>query len=107
MYTLHSHLNHACAPAVSVRHLDQRAALARITVVARAALAPGAELTATYVDPTLALRARRRKLREWGFGACRCARCVAEEREMLERGEAVDEGGDELAEELKMGFGVD
>ena len=40
---LHSHLNHVCAPNLSVRHLDQRNALSRITVVAKADIASGEE----------------------------------------------------------------
>ncbi|KAJ7042933.1 hypothetical protein C8F04DRAFT_57524 [Mycena alexandri] len=43
LYTLHSHLNHTCVPNVSVRHLDQRRALADIE--------PGQELLITYVNP--------------------------------------------------------
>src|SRR6267154_1036808 len=35
LYKLHSHMNHSCNPNVSVRHLDQRTALSRITVIAK------------------------------------------------------------------------
>ncbi|TFY54800.1 hypothetical protein EVG20_g9558, partial [Dentipellis fragilis] len=71
LYTLHSHLNHACTPTVSVRHLDPRTALARISLLAKRAFAPGDELLVTYVDPSLGLRARRKELGAWGFGVCR------------------------------------
>ncbi|KAJ7194762.1 hypothetical protein GGX14DRAFT_678455 [Mycena pura] len=36
LYTLHAHLNHSYAPNVSVRHIDQRHALSRITLKALA-----------------------------------------------------------------------
>ncbi|KAH9957510.1 hypothetical protein BC827DRAFT_1270204 [Russula dissimulans] len=44
LYTLHSHLNHSCDPNISVRHLDQRTALSRITAVAKRDIAVGEEL---------------------------------------------------------------
>ncbi|OSC96407.1 SET domain-containing protein [Trametes coccinea BRFM310] len=109
LYVLHSHLNHSCAPNASVRHLDQRTALSRITVLARRDIAAGEELTITYVNPNLPLEQRRRQLMEWGFGKCMCERCVREEREKkaaggdaeTERVENVD-----LEAELKAGLGV-
>jgi len=105
---LHSHLNHACSPNVSVRHLDTRTALARITVRALRAIAPGEELCVTYVDPALPLRARRDALRAWGFGVCRCERCVREEAEGADAAEAegVPGGLHDLENELKAGLGV-
>ncbi|KAI8996255.1 SET domain-containing protein [Trametes punicea] len=109
LYVLHSHLNHSCAPNVSVRHLDQRTALSRITVLARRDIGPGEELTITYVNPELPLEQRRRQLMEWGFGKCMCERCVSEERERKavsqEESEKVDEKAD-LEAELKAGLGV-
>jgi hypothetical protein len=110
LYALHSHLNHSCTPNISVRHLDQRNALARITLIAKADIAPGEELVVTYVNPMLNVRARRRKLGEWGFGVCRCARCENEEKELREKGEwdkaQEEQEDDDLASELKKGFGV-
>ncbi|KAI0354211.1 SET domain-containing protein [Trametes cingulata] len=110
LYVLHSHLNHSCAPNVSVRHLDQRTALSRITVLARREIAPGEELFITYVNPELPLEQRRRQLMEWGFGKCVCERCVAEERERKANGGGEGPGNqDETADleaELKAGLGV-
>ncbi|TBU59985.1 SET domain-containing protein [Dichomitus squalens] len=110
LYVLHSHLNHNCDPNVSVRHLDQRTALSRITVIARRDIAPGEELLVTYVNPELSLEQRRRGLMEWGFGKCACERCRKEEKEKKESGDAEDanEGGDkaDLEAELKAGLGV-
>ncbi|KAL0952630.1 hypothetical protein HGRIS_006878 [Hohenbuehelia grisea] len=80
LYTLHAHLNHSCTPNVSIRHLDMRTALARITVLAKADIEPGEELFVTYVDPSLNVRQRRAQLAAWGFGECRCKRCVEEAR---------------------------
>ncbi len=104
-------MNHVCAPNLSVRHLDQRSALSRITVVAKRDIAPGEELFITYVDPELPLEQRRRSLMEWGFGKCVCERCQKEERENKESGEPVEgvkEGEDkaDLEAELKAGLGV-
>ncbi|KAH9943894.1 SET domain-containing protein [Amylocystis lapponica] len=101
LYVLHSHLNHSCTPNISVRHMDQRTALSRITVVARRNIAPGEELCITYVDPGLPVEQRRRQLMEWGFGTCRCVRCVAEEGSGVGQADAA-----ELEMELKAGLGV-
>jgi hypothetical protein len=109
VYALHSHVNHSCAPRVSARHLDQRGAIARLSVLARAPLAPGDELTLTYVDPTRDVRARRRELAQWGFGACACDRCVAEEAELRAQGKWTaeeDDGREDMEKELKGGLGL-
>ncbi|KAJ7271065.1 hypothetical protein C8J57DRAFT_1320581 [Mycena rebaudengoi] len=101
LYTLHAHLNHSCAPNVSVRHLDQRTALARITLRATADIAVGQELLITYVDPQAGYAERRGALAGWGF-VCACARCAEEG-----RGYAEPEGiPADLASELKAGLGV-
>lgn len=115
LYTLHSHLNHSCMPNVSVRHLEQRTALARITLLAKRAIKPGEELFVTYVNPEIGVRARRRELEAWGFGECVCNRCVEEARVLKEKGGVTKEGGrtnghelemEDLANELKTGLGV-
>ncbi|KAH9922237.1 SET domain-containing protein [Fomitopsis serialis] len=118
LYVLHSHLNHSCEPSLSVRHLDQRTALARVTVLARRAIPAGEELTITYVDPSLPVEQRRKRLLEWGFGKCECERCVREAKAVEERrATAGAEGGDgvdgaangemsDLEAELKAGLGV-
>ncbi|PIL25810.1 transcription factor [Ganoderma sinense ZZ0214-1] len=112
LYVLHSHLNHVCAPNLSVRHLDQRSAISRITVIAKADIAPGEELFITYVDPELTLEPRRRSLMEWGFGKCVCERCQKEEREKesapgnAEDAKEGEEDKADLVAELKAGLGV-
>ena len=111
LYVLHSHLNHNCDPNVSVRHLDQRTALSRITVIARRDIAAGEELLVTYVDPELPLEQRRRGLMEWGFGKCACERCRKEEKEKKEKGEDAEDAKEgtekaDLEAELKAGLGV-
>ncbi|KAH9851289.1 SET domain-containing protein [Lenzites betulinus] len=109
LYVLHSHINHSCTPNVSVRHLDQRTALSRITVLARRDIAPGEELFITYVNPDLPFEQRRRQLLEWGFGKCACERCLKEERERKDAGvgeAAVAEDTADLEAELKAGLGV-
>ncbi|KAF9028359.1 SET domain-containing protein [Hymenopellis radicata] len=98
LYTLHSHLNHSCEPNISVRHLHQREALARISVIALRDISPGEELTITYVNPELTYGERKRALGEWGF-VCRCSRCVQDERK------GVTDVSD-LEAELKEGLGV-
>jgi hypothetical protein len=89
-------MNHACRPNVSVRHLDQRTALARITMLAKSDIKTGQELVVTYVNPELGLKVRRAELEAWGFGECRCERCVEEE-----VNQAMDEGNMEVPEEKK------
>lgn len=105
LYKLHSHLNHACTPNISVRHFDQHTALSRITVVARGAIEPGEELLITYVDPRGNYKERRRRLLEWGFGPCHCERCLGEEEEAKASGTDTEEA-DELADQLRAGLGL-
>ncbi|EMD30911.1 hypothetical protein CERSUDRAFT_163648 [Gelatoporia subvermispora B] len=106
LYVLHSHLNHSCAPNASIRHLDQRTALSRITVIAKRDIAPGEELLITYVNPALPLPQRRREVMEWGFGKCNCERCLEEEKDHAKEGETGAADVDELEMELKAGLGV-
>jgi SET domain len=98
LYTLHSHLNHNCRPNIAVRHLDQRTALSRITMIAKRDIAVGEELLVTYVDPSLGVSERRSQLGAWGFGRCDCERCM----------ESSDTEADhlDLERELKAGLGV-
>ncbi|KAJ7454923.1 hypothetical protein B0H11DRAFT_255967 [Mycena galericulata] len=103
LYTLHSHLNHGCAPNVSVRHLDQRRALSRITIKALADIEPRQELLITYVNPATGYADRRSALEAWGF-VCQCARCTEEGRDWKPPEEP--EGLGDLASELKAGLGV-
>jgi hypothetical protein len=100
LYTLHSHLNHSCRPNISIRHLDRRTALSRITVVAKRDIAVGEELLVTYVDPSLGVGERRSQLGAWGFGECHCERCVEEEK-LVDSEATID-----LERELKAGLGV-
>jgi hypothetical protein len=88
-----------------VRHLDQRTALSRITLIAKKDIEVGEELLVTYVDPGLGLRERRDLLKSWGFGICMCGRCVEEEKMIQEKGGEPDEMED-LERELKAGLGV-
>ena len=98
-------MNHSCIPNVSVRHLDQRTALARITLIARRDIGPGEELFITYVNPQMPLENRRKQLLEWGFGVCSCARCKEEESDP-EREPSTAEAPDDLEQELKASLGV-
>ena len=105
LYVLHSHLNHSCDPNISVRHLDQRTALSRITVIARREIKPGEELFITYVNPGLPLKPRQKQLMEWGFGICNCARCMTEEQDPT-REVPTNSVSNDLEQELKAGLGV-
>ena len=109
IYTLHSHLNHSCTPNISVRHIDTRNALSRISLIAHRAINPGEELFVSYVNPEMGVKARRKELMEWGFGECRCKRCVEEAKNVKNEREdgvsALGSDGD-LERELKAGFGV-
>ncbi|KAJ7585251.1 hypothetical protein C8J56DRAFT_862870 [Mycena floridula] len=110
LYVLHSHLNHSCAPNISVRHLDQRNALSKITMLALKDIEVGEELFITYVNPDSGLKWRRGELEAWGFGQCQCPRCVEEAKTYVE--ETVlppDEkkfDTKELESELKAGLGM-
>ncbi|KAI0048513.1 SET domain-containing protein [Auriscalpium vulgare] len=106
LYTLHSHLNHDCTPNISVRHLDQRTALSRITLIARRDISAGEELVVTYVYPELGVRERRGNLGAWGFGECQCERCKREENDpdVVSIGTQADMH--DLERELKAGLGV-
>lgn len=104
LYVLHSHLNHSCSPNISVRHLDQHKALARITAIAKRDLDPGEELVITYVNPELPLEQRRKRLLEWGFGICQCPRCLVEERNPSCAAEGKE--SNDLEKELKASLGV-
>ncbi|TFK72380.1 SET domain-containing protein [Pluteus cervinus] len=107
IYTLHSHLNHSCTPNIAVNHLDVRTALARITVTAKEDIKPGEELVVTYVNPKLNVKDRQRELQAWGFGTCRCDRCVEEVKTWKEEERPPgQEGIDDLANELRASFGV-
>lgn len=107
IYVLHSHMNHSCDPTVSVRHLDRKGALARITMRARRAIRPGEELTVTYVDPSMPLQTRRQALIPYVFGTCMCTKCIREEGEAEGKGEDGNEAKYEgLEEELRHGLGL-
>jgi len=108
LYMLHAHLNHSCTPNVSVRHLDQRTALSRITAIAITPIKPGEELFITYVNPKLGVKERRQELKAWGFGSCTCKRCIDEGKKVKEVADngTVQNDVDDLANELKAGFGV-
>jgi SET domain-containing protein len=101
-------LNHSCAPNCSVLHNEKRTALSKISIIAKRAIAPGEELTVTYVNPELPYRSRQDELQAWGFGSCKCDRCVGEEKtsklnEVLEDGQP---DMHDLERELKAGLGV-
>ena len=85
--------------------MDQRTALSRITVIAKEEIDAGQELLITYTNPESNLRDRRRRLSEWGFGLCQCARCVEEEKDLKESDMNTQEA-DDLADQLKAGLGV-
>jgi hypothetical protein len=92
-------------------------------VLTKRAIKVGEELLITYVNPKMGYKARREELRAWGFGRCRCERCVEEERMALvhrkaggggeeaeqereERERRVQEELDDMVRELKANLGV-
>ena len=62
----------------------------------------------TYVNPELLYRKRQDELQAWGFGSCKCDRCVAEEKTLKPEEVVVDGQPDmhDLERELKAGLGV-
>ncbi|TFK20659.1 SET domain-containing protein [Coprinopsis marcescibilis] len=108
LYILHSHLNHSCLPNVSVRHNDKRTALSRISLITKRPISIGDELTISYVNPDLPYKMRQEQIRQWGFGPCKCERCVSEER-LFQLKDVLEESNldmDDIARELKAGLGV-
>lgn len=101
LFPLHSHLNHACTPNVSVRHIPSDGSSsplhapnpARITLIPVSPIQKGEELLVSYVNPSLGLQERRNELRAWDFGVCQCKRCLEEEKNGESRSEPV-RGGD-------------
>ena len=93
-----------------MRHVDRRTALSRITIIGKRTIAPGEELTVSYVNPELPYRSRQDELKAWGFGSCKCERCQVEEKTfklkdvLQQKDSGVDM--DDLARELKAGLGV-
>ena len=81
-------------------------------MIALAPIPAGSELLVTYVNPELGVRARRAQLLEWGFGDCRCTKCVEEAKKAKAKGDEENgiEGSappyDDLERELKAGLGV-
>lgn len=110
LYALHSHINHSCTPNVSVRHIDQRTALSRITLIARIPIPAGEELLVSYVNPEMGVKERRKELLNWGFGECRCKRCVEEAKNVKDVESDVEAtvlaADGDLERELKAGLGV-
>lgn len=85
--------------------------MSRITLIALGPIAAGEELLVTYVNPEAGVRQRRRELLEWGFGECRCQRCLDEAKGLVKGGQeenqAVGLGADgDLERELKASLGV-
>ncbi|KAH7099037.1 hypothetical protein BKA62DRAFT_711182 [Auriculariales sp. MPI-PUGE-AT-0066] len=91
LHALHSHLNHSCDPNVSAKHVEQRTALSRLSVISHRDLEAGEELTISYVDPSHPVHARRLNLRAWGIPHCDCKQCTDQEKELKDKGEWVDE----------------
>lgn len=83
MYLVHSHLNHSCAPNVSIRHPPPPKGGVRqatkIAAVANQGIKQGDELFITYQHPDTPLLRRRMLLwREYMFGPCECSRCLCD-----------------------------
>lgn len=85
LYSLHSFLNHSCAPNVQIRHVPSRGILASMHVAALALrpIAKDDELVISYIDPSTRLGRRQLLLyRDYCFGPCTCEKCSAELKHM-------------------------
>lgn len=59
------------------------------------------------MNPELPYKKRQEELQAWGFGRCRCDRCLEDEKNgAAEAGGEGAEDVDDLARELKAGLGV-
>lgn len=68
-------INHSCSPNVK---LDFHGNCGRITATSLLPLAPGQELSISYIRKEQDVHTRRRQLLEYGF-VCQCERCVLED----------------------------
>ncbi|KAL4419340.1 hypothetical protein ABPG75_002643 [Micractinium tetrahymenae] len=76
-YGLHSCCNHSCAPNAEAFKRDQDGNGCAV-ILALCDIAPGEEVTLSYIDEEAPLEERREQLAEYGF-ACACDKCTAEE----------------------------
>ncbi|KAL4420876.1 hypothetical protein ABPG77_002835 [Micractinium sp. CCAP 211/92] len=76
-YGLHSCCNHSCAPNAEAFKRDQDDNGCAVILALRD-IAPGEEVTLSYIDEEAPLEERREQLGEYGF-ACACDKCSAEE----------------------------
>ncbi|KYF40709.1 putative histone lysine methyltransferase, SET [Toxoplasma gondii ARI] len=78
VYTLHACANHSCDPNCGVSSSGSEGGGSTLSVATLRAVAPGEELTVSYVDISLPLKARREMLlSSFGF-LCRCSKCMRE-----------------------------
>eukprot|EP00887_Chlorella_sp_A99_P006616 scaffold3.g6616.t1 len=76
-YALHSCLNHSCAPSVHAWKREQDTDGSAVVLALRN-IAPGEEVTISYIEEDAPLEERRAELADYGF-VCRCSRCRDEE----------------------------
>ncbi|KDN43562.1 hypothetical protein K437DRAFT_225559 [Tilletiaria anomala UBC 951] len=88
LFLVHSQLNHACRPNVSIRHMATRGGVrpaTKITAVANTTIKKGDELVISYLNLSEDAGVRRRRLvlwRDYMFGPCDCLRCSREVADM-------------------------
>ena len=72
VYPLVSSLNHSCSPNCEVAYIND----SKVLVLVKRKIAPGEELTISYVDTELTQSQRREELQEvYGF-TCKCEKCA-------------------------------
>lgn len=100
-FPLGSLFNHSCAPSVAYTECswEEGAPAPTVTFVALRALAAGEEATHSYIDSSLPVASRRKKLLLTYRFACACSRC---QQEMGEEGEG---GEDPLRQHFPHGLG--
>lgn len=75
-YALQSCINHSCDPNA---HAMKRADVdvdGSAVILAKRRIAPGDEITISYIDESMDFEDRQSALRDYGF-QCRCTRCCA------------------------------
>jgi len=75
LYTTVARSNHSCAPNVKIDFPDNSG---RLTATSIAPIAAGEEMCISYIDQTVDVQVRRRRLLEYGF-VCSCPRCAQED----------------------------
>ena len=75
-YALQSCINHSCDPNAHAMKRDEEDVDGAAVILAKQDIAPGQEVTISYIDESMGYDDRQRALQDYGF-QCRCPRCLS------------------------------